>query len=194
MKYKYFLRPGYKDFLRRVHDEHPRVRLGFYSSIMFKNIQPVMLKVLVGELEALRSDFVVFDQKYNKLMKDHPYYTNLKKDNWETYRDLNLVWEHVICVEKGFNATNTLMIDSSEIKVQLYRDNCIVSKAYELSDVQLLIDDQNIVRGREWHIDHMNRLADFVNKMADNVDIDVVEWLRHNRPAEYEPANLLQAQ
>ncbi len=37
LKYMYFLRPGHKDFLKRVH-EHPRVKLVYYSSIMFKNI------------------------------------------------------------------------------------------------------------------------------------------------------------
>jgi hypothetical protein len=57
----YFLRPGYVEFLKKVHDEHPRIKLGFYSSIMFKNIQPVMLEVLTGDLAALRNDFVVFD-------------------------------------------------------------------------------------------------------------------------------------
>lgn len=61
MKYMYFMRPGYNDFLRKVHDQHPRVKLGFYSSIMYKNIQPVMLEVLTGELAELRNEFVVFD-------------------------------------------------------------------------------------------------------------------------------------
>lgn len=37
MKYMYFKRPGHKDFLQRVHG-HPRVKLAYYSSIMFKNI------------------------------------------------------------------------------------------------------------------------------------------------------------
>lgn len=44
-KYMYFLRPGHKEFLKKV-SSHPRVKLGFYSSIMFKNIQPVMLEIL----------------------------------------------------------------------------------------------------------------------------------------------------
>ena len=177
MKYMYFMRPGYNDFLRKIHDQHPRIKLGFYSSIMFKNIQPVMLEVLTGELAELRNEFVVFDQKYNKLMRDHPYYSNLKTDNWDMYRDLNLVWEDGICKEKGYNAKNTVMIDSSETKVQLFLDNSIVNRAYELQDVQLLADDQGVIRGPEWQADHMNRLADFVINLADSVDTDVREWL-----------------
>ena len=153
-----------------------------------------MLEVLTGELAELRNEFVVFDQKYNKLMRDHPYYSNLKTDNWDMYRDLNLVWEDGICKEKGYNAKNTVMIDSSETKVQLFRDNSIVNRAYELQDVQLLADDQGVIRGPDWQADHMNRLADFVINLADSVDTDVREWLLHNRPAEYEPADLLSNQ
>jgi hypothetical protein len=40
----------------------------------------------------------------------------------------------------------------------------------------------------------MKRLADFIVKMADNVDTDVREWLLQNRPSEYEPADLLSNQ
>ena len=105
-----------------------------------------------------------------------------------------MVWAEEICRENGYNAKNTVMIDSSETKVQLFRDNSIVSRAYELRDVQLLADDQGVIRGPEWQTDHMNRLADFVINLADSVDTDVRKWLLLNRPAEYEPANLLSNQ
>jgi hypothetical protein len=104
---------------------------------------------------------------------------------------LNLVWEHEICQQKGFNAKNTVMIDSSAVKVQLFRDNSLVNRAYELEDVQLIADAEGVIRGPEWHADHMSKLADFVIKMADSVDADVQDWLRHNRPTEYEPTDLL---
>jgi hypothetical protein len=58
----------------------------------------------------------------------------------------------------------------------------------------LIGDEQGLVRGPEWHVDHMKRLADFIVKMADNVDTDVREWLLQNRPSEYEPADLLSNQ
>lgn len=77
-KYMYFFRPGHDVFLKSV-SEHPRLKLAFYSSIMFKNIQPVMLKLLKDDLEHLTNNFTVFDQKYNKKMIDHPYYQELKK-------------------------------------------------------------------------------------------------------------------
>jgi hypothetical protein len=73
MKYMYFLRPGHKEFLLNV-NSHPRIKLAYYSSIMFKNIQPIMLEMFTDDLIELRSDFIVFDQKFNRLMKDHPYY------------------------------------------------------------------------------------------------------------------------
>lgn len=37
----------------------------------------------------------------------------------------------------------------------------------------------------------MNSLADFIVKMAENVDTDVCEWLRQNRPSEYVAPDLL---
>jgi len=61
---------------------------------MFKNIQPIMIEILKDDLEFLSQNFTVFDQKYNRLMKDHPYYTNLKKENYDMYRDLESVWAH----------------------------------------------------------------------------------------------------
>ena len=149
-----------------------------------------MLEVLVDDLNDLKSDFTVFDYKYNKLMKDHPYYSSLKKKNYDQYRDLNQVWEDVICKEAGFNANNTLLIDSSNRKVQLCLDNSIVNRAYKMNDVQLIADKNGVIRGPEWHSEHMNRLANFVIKMADNCD-DVRDWLKLNRPSEYEPVDLL---
>ena len=76
------------------------------------------------------------------------------------------------------------MIDSSNRKIQLCIDNSIVNKAYKINDVQLVGDKNGIIRGPEWHQDHINRLTSFVIKMADNCD-DVRDWLKVNRPSEY---------
>ena len=41
--YSYYLRPGYKEFLNALYS-HPRITVGFYSSIMAKNIVPIIEK------------------------------------------------------------------------------------------------------------------------------------------------------
>jgi len=57
----HFFRPGHRNFIKTLF-EHPRITFGFYSSIMLKNIVPVMFEVLSGDLEPYRKDFKVFDQ------------------------------------------------------------------------------------------------------------------------------------
>ena len=69
-------------------------------------------------------------------------------------------------------------------------NNAIVNKGYKARNVQLVADKDGIIHGPEWHSAHMNRLADFVTKLADNCD-DVRAWLEINRPAEYQPKDML---
>lgn len=57
---KYWKRPGHVELLKEVSD-HPRITFGFYSSIMLKNVVPIMYRILSGDLEPLRNDFLVFD-------------------------------------------------------------------------------------------------------------------------------------
>jgi hypothetical protein len=59
-QYMYFLRPGHKEFLLKLF-AHPRIKLAFYSSIMFKNIWPVMERVLIDDLLPIKETFMVFD-------------------------------------------------------------------------------------------------------------------------------------
>jgi len=50
-------------------------------------------------------------------MKDHPYYTEIKKEPYDRYRDLNEVFKQKICQDNGFSFHNTLIIDSDSDKV-----------------------------------------------------------------------------
>ena len=42
---KYFLRPGFKEFIRKL-AEHPRCTLGFYTSMSRKNLLKILFQVL----------------------------------------------------------------------------------------------------------------------------------------------------
>ena len=59
-KYMYFFRPGHKNLLKTLYN-HPRITLGFYTSIMLKNVVPVMEQLLKGELSELAHRLLVFD-------------------------------------------------------------------------------------------------------------------------------------
>ena len=59
-KYMYFFRPGHKNLLKTLFN-HPRITLGFYTSIMQKNIVPVMEQLLKGELQEIAQSLMIFD-------------------------------------------------------------------------------------------------------------------------------------
>ena len=117
-RYEYYMRPGFKSFLKRIF-EHPRSKFCFYSSIMRQNLVPILFAVLDDKfgLMDFRDKIGTFDQAYCSLMKDHPYYTNLQEDPWDTYRDLEKVFASDFCKKNNFNVANTLLLDSSECKV-----------------------------------------------------------------------------
>ena len=48
----YYLRPGFKTFIRRL-VEHPRSKFCFYSSIMRKNLIPVLFEILDDKFDLL---------------------------------------------------------------------------------------------------------------------------------------------
>ena len=68
-------------------------------------------------------------------MKDHPYYTEIKKESYDRYRDLNEVFKSEICIKAGFSFNNTLLIDSDSDKVQLFLENSIVNEPYNIQDI-----------------------------------------------------------
>lgn len=60
-KYMYFYRPGYRELLSTLHKD-PRVKLAFYSSIMAKNIVPIMTRMCEDEmLQPLAQSLTIFD-------------------------------------------------------------------------------------------------------------------------------------
>lgn len=119
-QYAYFYRPGHRQFLKRVFS-HPRVKLAFYSSIMSKNIQPVLYNLLGGgladnEMQPILDGSHIFDQDFCPKMYDHPYYKSLADDTYDRYRNLHLVWQHDSMLGK-YGQANTLLIDSDDKKV-----------------------------------------------------------------------------
>jgi len=180
-KYFYFYRPGIKSLLQAL-DKHPRITLGFYTSIMAKNVVPVMTEFLQNELQPLASRFLLFDQIHSPLMREHPYYSELLRDPFDTYRDLEKVWA-TPDVFKGlvFDQKNTLLIDSDSLKVQLFLENSIVTQAYTLEEVS---KEERV----EVHEQYCSELQAFILGLADS-DLSVPVYL--NKNPLYRPENLI---
>jgi hypothetical protein len=53
-----FLRPGYKDFLLRLH-QHPRIKLVFYATMLEKNMMRILNPMLVDELSIIRKELKI---------------------------------------------------------------------------------------------------------------------------------------
>jgi hypothetical protein len=132
----HYYRPQFDHFLAQLLS-HPRVQLGFYTSIMRKNVMPLLFKMFdLPALNVHRSNiFEVFDQSYNAPLNDPT------KPIYATKRDLIKVLDHYKCKEFGFGLHNTMMIDSDVSKVIDYPKNSIVIKEYEESEVRKPTED-----------------------------------------------------
>ena len=76
----------------------------------------------------------IFDQKYCAKMIDDKYYKELRESDWDTYRDLNLIFNDDYAIENGFDSENALLVDSDPKKVQLFLSNAICSVEYSRED------------------------------------------------------------
>ncbi len=61
---------------------------------MYKNLTPIIFEILGDKFDLLdlRDKFRIFDQSYCQLMKDNVLLKHLVENEWDTYRDLNLVF------------------------------------------------------------------------------------------------------
>ena len=109
---------------------HPRVVAGFYSSMMTKNIENMLIELLPDELVDVRENMLIFGREYNTEMAKSKYYEKLAENPWDTYRNLQKIFEDSVVAAVGFNQDNTLMIDSESEKVQLWLQNSLVVEQY----------------------------------------------------------------
>ena len=134
-RYSYFFRPGYAETLLKL-TKNPRTVVAFYSSMQRKTITPVMHELLSSdELSSLKAQVGIFDREYCSIMRHDKYYKDLADEPYATFRDLQKVFNDPFCVNNGFDATNTLMIDSDTKKVQLWLSNSLITTPYVKEDI-----------------------------------------------------------
>ena len=185
----YYFRPGYKNFVKEL-VSHPRVELGFYSSIMRRNIIPAVFACFPSsEINVMQW---IFDQEFCSRMLDHKYYASLAENEWDTFRDLNKVLKDPKIVKAGFTRDSILLIDSDQKKVQFDLDNSLVNIPYAREDVEgneSLVDGK--VRNKKVQEEELSSLLSYVKGLLDS-DSTVPDYLKANPSARFSPKFLLE--
>ena len=108
-------------------------------------------------------------------MSAHPEYAKIAKNEWDTYRDLDKVFKKF----RDFSRESTLVIDSDSIKVQLCRENAIISTPYRSCDVMSKkASAHDCVKGPEWQKKYMNELADLIVSILEGVENSVPDYIK----------------
>lgn len=131
----HYFRDGHVEFLKALLC-HPRVQFAFYSSIMRKNILPIIQNMFKDDMGYFQEHMLaLFDQTYNRAAPD------ITGEKWGQIRDLERVWSDVKLMELGkgldmtFGPENTLMLDSDEISVHDCFQNALIVDRYDRDDV-----------------------------------------------------------
>jgi hypothetical protein len=104
----------------------------------------------------LDKNMPIFDNSFCTLMDTHEEYKKLSLNHYDTYRDLNKVWQSDYCLEHGFGGHNTLLVNSDSIKVQLFVNNSMCVYPYSYMEVES---------------GYLTRVCDFILKAAAAGDI-----------------------
>lgn len=130
-----YFREGYMAFLKHLMD-HPRVQFAFYSSIMRKNIMPIITKMFENDMLLFQERMsALFDQEYTRAAPE------ITGKPYGMIRDLEKVWQsaNVKRLEQlqdcSFGLPNTLMLETEEIEVYLCHENSLVVDQFEREDV-----------------------------------------------------------
>ena len=130
-----YLREGNLTFLKALM-QHPRVRFAFYSSIMRKNILPIIVKLFEKETTLM--------QLYMRQLFDQEFCTktpNITGEKYGMIRDLNKVWDSSFCATtkkdlgEVYNKKTTLMLESDEIDVFMCHKNSLIVDRFSREDV-----------------------------------------------------------
>ena len=170
MQHHYF-RPHLDSFLIPLFS-HPRVQIGFYTSIMLKNASIILEKIFnQATLSEYRDRiFEVFDQTYNVPLRDKTL------PPWETKRNLNKVLKHQKCRDYGFGLHNTIMIDNEFYKIKDFQKNSILIKEYEESQVKKPTEDQSKI---------LMEVKDYLFNLLEESS-DVRSYIEKNKPKFFE--------
>lgn len=156
---KFYIRPGARQLVCRLLND-PRCEVAVYTSIMKKNIWPVISEfdayfqkmsqegkwepvqcgdsVITTHSSMQQGILTLFDQEYNSSDPEGENY-------WDTIRDLNKIWKAPQIRSMKFDATNTLLIDAEARKVRKHKENSVVIPEYTGRHVVENVNDRSLL-------------------------------------------------
>ena len=154
-------------FLKAVM-RHPRVKFAFNSSIMRKNILPIINNMFIqcGE-SGLFSEhmFCLFDQDYNQKSQE------VTGERYGLIRNLKKVWSSEKVANSGLklDKSTTLMLETDEITVYNCHENSVIVDRFERKDVWPMAGDGEF---RD-QADILRQIKDDVFEVLDKCTTDV---------------------
>ena len=131
--------------------ERRRVVFAFYTSMQESNAMPIVKYLARGQ----RVD--VYERKFNK---DDPEGENA----WDTMRDLPKVWGWPGKCARGFDETNTVVIDDTHRKMREHPSNVLVVPTY---------DEKSVRKGGDDALEYLQAYVDALLDHADDVRVAV---------------------
>jgi len=116
----YYIRDYAKSLIMFLLENREFIQIAFYTSMRYENAAPCVQSLVDEELYR---DIYIYDRKFNK---DDP----LKRNKWDTMRNLPQLWAAEDTPAYGFTEYSTLMIDDSLSKMRDYPDNCLLIPEY----------------------------------------------------------------
>ena len=159
-------------FLKAVM-RHPRVKFAFNSSIMRKNILPIINNMFIQcDESGLFSEymFCLFDQEYNQKSRE------VTGERFGLIRDLEKVWasEKVQNCPIQLDKSNTLMLETDEITVYNCHENSLIIDRFERRDIWPMAGDEDF---RD-QADILRQIKDDIFEVLDKCKNDVPAFLK----------------
>lgn len=117
------VRPGIVTLFDRLLDYPMKITIGFYSSMMYKNVLPILNFVKYVHGEEWPKTYIL-DRTFNK--KDPK-----AENSWDTMRDPEVVWKFFSDNNLHFNATSTIFVDNELRKIREYPDSAIIIDSWD---------------------------------------------------------------
>lgn len=163
-----YFRDGHLSFLESLM-QHPRIKFAFNSSMMRKNIIPVITKIFESKMYLVQKHMLaIFDQEYSE---KNPEVTG---EPYGFIKNLEKIWDSEHCQKKAdFGAKNTLVLDTDEIDVYNCHQNSLILKKVTQNDIWPMnveqYSDQNQI---------LANIRDDLFTILDKCQDDVQEYLK----------------
>lgn len=132
-----YFRDGHLSFLESLM-QHPRIKFAFNSSMMRKNILPVITKIFESKMYLVQKHMMaIFDQEFSEKSPE------VTGEPYGFIKNLEKVWMSDHCQQENdqtefgfkFGEKNTIVLDTDEIDVYNCHKNSLIIKKVTQNDI-----------------------------------------------------------